>query len=104
MSNHFTGIVVISKTVLNEFIEKYPKSAEPVLRWYLLCKEHDWKNFSDMKKVFPAVDAVENDLYIFNIAGNKYRLIARIFFSARTIFVRFIGTHSQYDRVILSNL
>jgi mRNA interferase HigB len=97
-------MVVISKSVLNQFIEQYPKSAEAVLRWYLLCKENDWSAFEDIKKVFPATDAVGNDLYVFNVGGNKFRIIVRIIFKARTIFIRFIGTHSQYDKVKLSDL
>ena len=97
-------MVVISKSVLKQFIEQYPKSAESVLRWYLLCKESDWSAFGDIKKVFPATDAVGNDLYVFNVGGNKFRIIARIIFKARTIFIRFIGTHSQYDKVTISDL
>jgi mRNA interferase HigB len=96
-------MVIISKTVLNKFIEKYPKSAEPVLRWWLLCKENDWKGFAEMKTTFPATDAVGDDLYVFNIGGNKFRIAARIFFSVRTIYVRFIGTHAQYDKIKLSD-
>jgi mRNA interferase HigB len=95
---------VISKRMVNEFIEKHPNAAEPLLRWYLICKEHDWLAFSDMRKVFPHADGVGNDLYIFNVGGNKFRVIARIFFSIKTIYIRFIGTHSQYDRVKLSDL
>ena len=97
-------MVVISKSVLNQFIAQYPKSAEAVLRWYLLCKESDWSAFEDIKKVFPATDAVGNDLYVFNVGGNKFRIIVRIIFKARTIFIRFIGTHGQYDKVKLSGL
>jgi mRNA interferase HigB len=97
-------MVVISKTILNKFIEKYPKSADPVFRWWVLCKENNWKEFSEMKKSFPSADAIGNGLYVFNIGGNKFRIVARIFFSVRTIFVRFIGTHAQYDKVELSNL
>jgi mRNA interferase HigB len=51
-------MIVISKAGINKFIETYSKSAEPLLRWYLLCKENDWSTFSEMKKTFPAVDAV----------------------------------------------
>jgi len=97
-------MVVISKRVLKQFIEKYPKSAESMLRWYFLCKESDWSCFADIKETFPATDAVGNDLYVFDIGGNKYRIIARILFSARTVFLRFIGTHAEYDKVKLSNL
>lgn len=97
-------MVIISKSALNEFIERYPSSKEAVLRWHLLCKLGDWSAFEDIKEVFPAVDAVGNDLYVFNVGGNKYRIIARIIFKARTMFIRFIGTHGQYDKVKLSNL
>jgi len=45
-------MVVISKTILNKFFEKYPKSADPVFRWWVLCKENNWKEFSEMKKSF----------------------------------------------------
>ncbi len=57
-----------------------------------------------MRELFNSADAVGNDLYVFNIKGNKYRLIARIFFSIRTVFIRFIGTHNEYDEIDLDSL
>jgi mRNA interferase HigB len=95
---------VVSKTALNQFLERIPKAAEPVTRWYLLCKERTWKNFSELKKDFRSVDAVGNDLYVFNVGGNKYRIIARIFFSVQLMYIRFIGTHAEYDKVSLTGL
>ncbi|WP_217998203.1 type II toxin-antitoxin system HigB family toxin [Flavihumibacter petaseus] len=74
------------------------------MRWYIICKENDWQSFSVLKQQLPGTDYVGNDLYVFNTLGNKYRLIARIFFNPRTIFVKFIGTHADYDRVRLSDL
>jgi mRNA interferase HigB len=97
-------MIVISKRKINEFIVEYPKSAEPMMRWYLLCKECNWAGFPDLKKTLPGTDLVSNDLYVFNVGGNKFRIIARIIFSVRTIFIRFIGTHTQYDKVKLSDL
>ncbi|HLG40475.1 MAG TPA: type II toxin-antitoxin system HigB family toxin [Chitinophagaceae bacterium] len=97
-------MVVIAKRAINEFIEKYPQSAKVMLEWYLKTKESDWANFSDIKKVFRAADSVGNGLYVFNIGGNKYRLITRIIFGTRTVFIRFIGTHREYDKVNLSGL
>jgi len=97
-------MVVIAKKSVNEFIEKYPASAKPMIEWYLKVKQSDWTNFADVKKAFRAADAVGNGLYVFNIGGNKYRLIARIIFGARTVFIRFIGTHAEYDKVNLSRL
>jgi mRNA interferase HigB len=57
-----------------------------------------------MKNDFGSVDAVGNDLYVFNVGGNKYRIIARIFFTVHTIYIRFVGTHLEYDKVNLSDL
>ena len=95
---------VISKLPLNQFIERVPQAAEPVIKWYLLCKERAWKNFSELKKDFRTVDAVGDHLYVFNVGGNKYRIIARIFFGVETMYIRFIGTHAEYDKVKLSDL
>ncbi len=97
-------MTVISKKAINQFIEKYPKSADAILRWYLLTKDCSWANWADIQRLFPGTDSVGNGLYVFNIGGNKYRLIARIIFSVRTVFIRFIGTHAEYDKVKLSDL
>jgi mRNA interferase HigB len=97
-------MVVISKSVINEFIEKNPKSQNALLEWYLNTKDSNWANLADLKKVFKSADYVGDDLYVFNIGGNKYRLIARIFFKVRTVYIRFIGTHAEYDKVKLSDL
>jgi mRNA interferase HigB len=97
-------MVIIAKKAITEFIEKYPRSAKVMLEWYLKTKESDWTNFADIKRVFGATDSVGNGLYVFDIGGNKYRLIARIIFGARTVFIRFIGTHKEYDKVKLSDL
>jgi mRNA interferase HigB len=97
-------MVVISKTAISDFSEFHNDSAEPLLEWYRKTKKNNWSNFNELKDTFPATDYVGNDLYVFNIKGNKYRLIARIFFSIRTVFIRFIGTHKEYDEVNLGNL
>jgi mRNA interferase HigB len=97
-------MVIISKTVINQFIETHPKAKDSFLDWYLKAKEADWSSFSDVKKTFRTADYVGDDLYVFNVGGNKYRLIARIIFKVRTIFIRFVGTHAEYDEVILSDL
>ena len=97
-------MVIISKRGINQFIEKYPKSTRVMLEWYLKTKESDWANFADIRKVFGATDSVGNGLYVFNVGGNKFRLIAKIIFRTRTVFIRFVGTHKEYDKVILSDL
>jgi|SRR5579872_6503037 len=92
-------MVIISKTILNEFSKKHPDAENSLFKWYDETKNADWKDFSDLKKTFNAVDIVANDRYIFNIKGNKYRLVALIIFRIRTIFILFIVTHNEYDKI-----
>lgn len=73
-------MVIISRTAINRFIEKYPHSKDPLLKWFLDVFEADWKNIAELKNRFPTADYVGNNLFVFDIGGNKWRLIARIIF------------------------
>lgn len=92
-------MVIISKTILVEFGGKHADSIDALNRWYEDCKRANWNSFKEMKKSFSTVDYVGNDRYVFNIKGNKYRIVAMIFLDIRTIFIRFIGTHAEYDKI-----
>ena len=72
--------------------------------WYKKVNDADWESFHDVKEMFNSADSVGNERYVFNIKGNKYRLVAMIFFDKRTIFIRFVGTHSQYDDIDASEI
>ena len=97
-------MVVLSKAILMSFVERFPETEEVILRWYGQTSEANWKNLSEMKNSFNAVDAVGNDRYVFNIKGNHFRLIALIIFKVRTVFVLFIGTHKEYDQLDASTV
>ena len=76
----------------------------PLISWYNEVKKSDWANFSELKLSFNSADAVGNDRYVFNIKGNKYRIIALIIFKVRTVFILFIGTHKEYDKIEASTV
>lgn len=97
-------MIIISKAIIREFGNRYADSEGPLQSWYELTAGADWKNFNRMKRTFNSVDAVGNDRYVFNIKGNAYRLIALIIFKIRTVFILFIGTHQEYDRVNASTV
>ena len=97
-------MVIISKAILVEFGIKHADSVEALNTWYELCKKANWNKLSDVRKSFNTIDYVGNDRYVFNIKGNKYRLVAMIFFNIRTVFVRFIGTHAEYDKINCSEI
>lgn len=100
----FVIMVILIKKTLLEFAEKHPAAAVPLNNWYNIAKEADWTKLSDIKQVFNNVDYVGNDRYVFNIKGNDFRLVVMIFFDKRTLFVRFIGTHSEYDKIDCSTI
>ncbi|WP_310590299.1 type II toxin-antitoxin system HigB family toxin [Dyadobacter pollutisoli] len=97
-------MVVISYKMIRKFGKKHQDSLEALDSWYHIFRKGDWSNFHEVKRVFNSVDAVGNDLYVFNIRGNHIRIIARILFRIRTVYIKFIGTHSEYDKVKLDRL
>ncbi|HMI02183.1 MAG TPA: type II toxin-antitoxin system HigB family toxin [Pedobacter sp.] len=97
-------MVIISKTVIGTFNKIHPDAENALEDWYNATKNADWKNFNEMKRTFNSVDAVGNDRYVFNIKGNSFRLIALIIFKVRTVFILFIGTHKEYDKINASQI
>ena len=92
-------MVVISYKAIREFGEKHQDSVEALTVWFKTVSKSNWAHFHEVKRAFNSVDSVGNDRYVFNIKGNKYRLIALINFNVRTIYVLFIGTHAEYDLI-----
>lgn len=92
-------MTIIAKTTLKKFHRKHPASARALNKWYNIARKASWSNFADLRQTFSAVDAAGNDRFVFNIKGNDYRLIAMIFFDKRTIYIRFVGTHAEYDEI-----
>jgi mRNA interferase HigB len=92
-------MVVITKTAITSFGREHADAADALNNWYEIALKADWRTFTDIKQTFNSVDYVGNERFVFNIKGNKYRLIVMIFFDIRTIFIRFIGTHAEYDKI-----
>jgi len=97
-------MVIVSHRPIREFYIKNPILRNALDKWYREALNADWSGFSDIKNSFNSVDSVGNGLFVFNISGNNCRLIARIFFKKRTMFIRFVGTHKEYDNLDLTTL
>ncbi len=96
---------IIAKRTIVEYYDKNPNAKNALENWYKIVSKVVWNNFADIKNTFNSVDNVGNNLYVFNIRGNDYRLIVRILFEPKIIYVRFIGTHKEYDSITdISNL
>jgi mRNA interferase HigB len=87
---------VISKPRLREFWKGYPEAKLPLENWFRVVSKTDWNSFADVKNTFRSADLFE-DCVVFNIGGNKYRLVAKIRYRTKKVFVRFVLTHSEYD-------
>ena len=97
---------IVSHKRLVEFYEsKGHADAKVALeRWYEITEQAEWKNLSEIKVDFPATDYVGNQRYVFNIKGNKYRLVVVVKFTIGHIFIRYVGTHSDYDKIDASTI
>lgn len=88
---------VISQKPLREFWTKHPDSETALVRWFKIMQRTDFDTFDDLRATFPSADQV-GDWIVFNIGGNKYRLIASIHFNRGKVYVRHVLTHEQYSR------
>lgn len=97
-------MVVISYGTLRDFFDIHADAKDALNNWYRLVSQADWANFHEVKSMFNTVDAVGNDRFVFDIRGNHYRIVAMIFFDIRTVYIRFLGTHKEYDRIDCSTI
>ncbi|MEW5986190.1 MAG: type II toxin-antitoxin system HigB family toxin [Chloroflexota bacterium] len=88
---------VISRRVLRQFWERYPDSETPLVRWFKIMDQHDFGSLDELRATFPTADMV-GDLIVFNVGGNKYRLVLSIHFNRGKVYVRHILTHQEYNK------
>jgi mRNA interferase HigB len=87
---------VIKRNTLKNFWQAHPYAKRPLVSWYKLLRRNHYGSFNDLRKDFSSADQV-NQLTIFDIGGNKYRLIAFIRYTAQTVFIKHVFTHAEYD-------
>ena len=88
---------IITRKRLNDYAQKHPNAKSSLQHWYSLMKSHDFNNFAELRTIYPSADQV-GKLTVFNIGGNKARLIAAVHYNRRKIFVRAVLTHDEYDQ------
>ena len=90
---------IISFRKFREFFEKDPNSKVAFQDWYKRASKADWDNFSDIKKNFNSVDSIGNSRFVFNVKGNHYRIVALLLFQIKRVYIRWVGTHKDYDKI-----
>ena len=95
---------VIAHRTIVEYGKQYASAKTSLDSWYKITKAAKWKDFRDMKNTFNSADFVGNQRYVFDIKGNDYRLVGKVLFTQQIIYIRFIGTHSEYDKIDCSKI
>jgi mRNA interferase HigB len=88
---------VVSHKAIRLFSAKHPESREPLERWYRVAKRAHWESFADVRRTFGTADFVAPYI-VFDVGGNKFRLVAEINFRRRVLFIRSILTHKEYEK------
>ena len=89
---------VISRKTLKDFYKKHADSKSALSFWYQDAKKSDWASLNQIKERYPKASIIKGNRVIFDIKGNKYRLVVKIAFKMRTIFIEWLGTHAEYNR------
>lgn len=90
---------VFSLSTLREFWEKHPDAEQPLRAWFVEAERADWAGPADVKARYRSADFIAGDRVVFNIKGNNYRLIVAIKYQFKAVYVRFVGSHADYDNV-----
>jgi mRNA interferase HigB len=90
---------IISRKPLREFSEKHPPAKTPLDTWFADVSRAEWASFADIRDAYGSADVVAGNRVIFNIGGNKYRLVVKVAYNCGKVFVRFVGTHAEYDKI-----
>ena len=90
---------IISRKKLRAFWQQHPDVRQPLQAWYADVKQADWKTPADIKNVYRNASFVANNRVVFNIKGNKYRLVVAVRYEYGLVYIRFIDTHQEYDRI-----
>ena len=90
---------IIAVRTLRQFWEQHPQAETPLRGWYAEASKADWKTPADIKSAHRNVSFLSNNRVVFNIKGNDYRLVVAVRYTEQLMFIRFIGTHAEYDRI-----
>jgi len=90
---------IIAKKALREFWLRHPNAEESLLAWYREVEQEDWDTPAKVQAKYRSASIVGGNRVVFNIKGNDYRLVVRINYAYRVVYIRFVGTHAEYDRI-----
>ncbi|MBM4394444.1 MAG: type II toxin-antitoxin system HigB family toxin [Deltaproteobacteria bacterium] len=96
---------VIARRTLKEFWEAgHPDAEQPLKAWFVEVSRASWASMADVKALYRHASVIDAERVVFNIGGNKYRLVAKVWFAGQAVWVKFVGTHREYDGIDVGSL
>lgn len=95
---------VIKQKAILDFCQRHADATTPLKTWYAVCRKVEWKSYNDLQQDFPEAFPVGDNRVVFDIKGNKYRIVARVLFPFKQVQIKWIGTHKEYDRIDVVNV
>ncbi len=95
---------IIARKVLHDFAKNHSDAKGPLESWWLIAKRADWSGPQDIKNELPKSSIVANNRVVFDICGGSYRLVVQFNYSYRMGYIRFIGTHTEYDKIDVTSI
>ena len=95
---------IISRRILREFWEKHPDASVPLQAWFRDVEQANWKTLTDIKAIYKNASFVAKNRVVFNIKGNHYRIVVVVVYQHGVVYIRFVGTHSEYDMIDVTTI
>ena len=95
---------VLSRGTLRDFWRKHPNAEGPLKAWFAEVSRSAWKAMVDIRRQYATASVIDNERIVFNVGGNKYRLVVKLWFPGQVVWIKFIGTHGSYDRIDVEKL
>lgn len=90
---------IVARSTLLQFWITHPDSEDPLKAWFKEAEHSTWHSFEEIRRRYSSADPLSGNRVVFNIKGNTYRLVVKVHYNTGVIFIRFIGTHAEYDRI-----
>lgn len=96
--------IIAHKTLRSFWAAGHGDTRGPLQAWYDEARRARWESMADIKRTYAHASIIDAERVVFNIAGNKYRLVAKVWFPAQQVYIKFVGTHADYDDIDISSL
>jgi len=96
--------IIARKTLQNFWQSGHADAEQPLKAWFAEARQANWRTMADVKQRYATASVIDAERVVFNIGGNKYRLVVKLWFAGQAAFVKFVGTHAEYDAIDVANL